>query len=136
MALPRGDDNRNEPPTDEAALSARLQRLGEQLGQHQPGRASETDPRPGANANTSALARGFQLSAEFVAGILVGAGLGWLMDRWLGTSPWGLIVLLLLGFAAGALNLIRAAGATPENRLGPPEAERGNRATRSREQDR
>jgi ATP synthase protein I len=122
MTRARADDDRNEPPADEAALSARLQRLGERLGQHQPDRPSENDPRPGANANTSALARGFQLSAEFVAGILVGAGLGWLMDRWLGTSPWGLIVLLLLGFAAGVLNLMRAVGAVPENRLGPPGA--------------
>lgn len=135
MTLPR-DNDRNEPPTDEAALSARLQRLGERLGQHQPGRASENDPRPGANANSTALARGFQLSAEFVAGIVVGGGLGWLMDRWLGTSPWGLIVLLLLGFAAGTLNLIRAAGAAPENRVGPPGAKRDNRAARAGEQDR
>ena len=120
MTLPRGHDDRDEPPADEAALSARFQQLGERLGQHQPDRASEDDPRSGANANTSALARGVQLSAEFVAGILVGAGLGWLMDRWLGTSPWGLIVLLLLGFAAGVLNLMRAVGAVPQNRLGPP----------------
>ncbi len=47
-----------------------------------------------------------------VAGVLVGAGLGLLLDRWLGTSPWGLLVLLLLGFAAGVLNVMRAAGLT------------------------
>ena len=42
--------------------------------------------------------------------MLVGAGLGWLIDRWLGISPWGLIVFLLLGFAAGVLNVMRSAG--------------------------
>jgi ATP synthase protein I len=41
---------------------------------------------------------------------VVGAGLGWLIDRWLGVSPWGLIVFLLLGFAAGVLNVMRSAG--------------------------
>ncbi len=41
---------------------------------------------------------------------MVGAGLGWLIDRWLGISPWGLIVFLLLGFAAGVLNVMRSAG--------------------------
>jgi hypothetical protein len=35
---------------------------------------------------------------------------GWLIDRWLGISPRGMIVFLLLGFAAGVLNVMRAAG--------------------------
>jgi ATP synthase protein I len=120
MAQARGDDDRKEPPADEAALSARLRLLGERLGQHHSDRPSEYVSRPGANADTSALARGYRLLAEFVAGILVGAGIGWLMDRWLGTSPWGMIVFLLLGFAAGVLNMMRAAGVVPPNTLEPP----------------
>jgi ATP synthase protein I len=39
-----------------------------------------------------------KLSSEFIAGVAVGAGLGWVIDRLAGTSPWGLIVFLLLGF--------------------------------------
>jgi len=124
MAQARGDDDRNEPPVDEAALSARLQRLGERLGQHHSDRPSEPDRGPDANADASALARGLQLSVEFVAGISVGAGIGWLFDRWLGTSPWGIIVFLLLGFAAGVLNLMRAAGVVPRNTLEPPTTKR------------
>ena len=120
MAQARGDDDRNEPPADEAALSARLRLLGERLGHHHSDRPSENEPRQGANADASALARGMRLSAEFVAGILVGAALGWLIDRWLGTSPWGMIVLLLFGFAAGVLNMVRAAGVVPPNTLDPP----------------
>jgi ATP synthase protein I len=120
MAQARGDDDRNEPPADEAALSARLRLLGERLGHHQSDRPSENGPGRGAHADSSALARGLRLSAEFVAGILVGAAVGWLLDRWLGTSPWGMIVLLLLGFAAGVLNMMRAAGVVPPNTLDPP----------------
>jgi ATP synthase protein I len=56
----------------------------------------------------SGLARGLRLSTELVAGVLVGAGVGWALDRWLGISPWGLIVFLLLGFAAGVRNVVRA----------------------------
>jgi ATP synthase protein I len=52
------------------------------------------------------------MSTELVAGVLVGAAIGLLLDHWLGTSPWGLLGLLLLGFGAGVLNLMRAAGLT------------------------
>jgi ATP synthase protein I len=56
----------------------------------------------------SGLARGLRLSTELVAGVLVGAFIGWALDRWLGISPWGLIVFLLVGFAAGVRNVVRA----------------------------
>jgi ATP synthase protein I len=111
----RGDGKRNDPPDDEAQLSARLQRLGERLASANRPSENGSDSRQAARA--SAFARGFRLSTELVAGVLVGAGLGWLLDRWLGTKPWGLIVFLLLGFAAGVLNVMRAAGVAPERRL-------------------
>jgi ATP synthase protein I len=60
------------------------------------------------------MARGFQLSTELIAGVVVGALMGWGFDRLLSTSPFGLIVFLLLGFAAGVLNLIRSAGVAPD----------------------
>ena len=56
------------------------------------------------------MGRAFRMSAEFVAGVLAGGGLGYLLDRVAGTSPWGLIVLLLLGFGAGVWNVMRASG--------------------------
>ena len=112
----RGDkDNRKEPADDEAALSARLQRLGDRL--NTTSRISENVSEPRQAADHSAMARGFRLSTELVAGVLVGAMIGWLLDRWLGISPWGLIVFLLLGFAAGVLNVMRAAGVVRGNNL-------------------
>jgi ATP synthase protein I len=113
----RDKADRDELPADEAALSARLRELGERLGQHHPGRPSDSEPGQRQTADPSAMARGFRLSTEFVAGILVGAGIGWLLDRWLGTSPLGMIVFLLLGFAAGVLNVVRAAGVVQPNTL-------------------
>lgn len=56
------------------------------------------------------MATGLRLSSELVAGVLGGAALGWGFDRLLSTSPWGLIVFLLLGFAAGVINVMRTAG--------------------------
>ena len=99
------DSNRS---AEEAALSARLRRLGERLDQKGTSRKDEAGSGP--RTDPSALARGFRLSTELVAGVLVGAFIGWALDKWLGISPWGMIVFLLLGFAAGVINVMRAAG--------------------------
>ena len=56
------------------------------------------------------MALGFRLSSELVAGVVVGAGIGWGFDRLLSTSPSGLIVFLLLGFVAGVVNVMQIGG--------------------------
>ena len=110
MSDARENGDRDKQQTSEAALSARLQRLNEGLGQAR--NAGDPSDSSGAQraATASGYAKGFRLSSELVAGVVVGAGIGWLIDRWLGVSPWGLIVFLLLGFAAGVLNVMRSAG--------------------------
>jgi len=112
MSDARENGDRGKQQTNEAALSARLQRLNEGLGhaRSQAGRPASEGSDADRAATASGYARGFRLSSELVAGVLVGAGLGWLIDRWLGISPWGLIVFLLLGFVAGVLNVMRSAG--------------------------
>jgi ATP synthase protein I len=107
--------NREQPPDDETALSARLKRLGERLTQ--VSRPSENGSGPRQTADASAFARGLRLSSELVGGVLVGAVIGWVIDWGLGISPWGLILFVLLGFAAGVLNVMRAAGVVDERRL-------------------
>jgi ATP synthase protein I len=104
----RGESGNGDRSAEEAALSARLQRLGERLDQQ--GASRKTEAGSGPRTDPSALARGFRLSTELVAGVLVGAFIGWALDKWLGISPWGMIVFLLLGFAAGVVNVMRAAG--------------------------
>jgi len=99
-------------PTEEAALSARLRRLGDALERERASHPPTDHGRAGTVA--SGFARGFRLATELVAGILVGAGIGWVLDRLIGTSPVGLIIFLLLGFAAGVLNVVRTAGAPGE----------------------
>ncbi len=56
------------------------------------------------------MAVGLRLSSELVAGVVVGTVLGWGLDRLLSSSPWGLIVFMLLGFVAGVINVMRSAG--------------------------
>jgi ATP synthase protein I len=115
----RKKNDRAQPSADEAALSARLKRLGEQLGHAHADRHSEGSSSRSPTSDPSAMARGFRLSTELVAGVLVGAAFGWVLDRLLGISPWGLIVFLLLGFAAGILNVMRAAGVDLSGPLDP-----------------
>ena len=95
--------------SEEADLSARLQRLCERLS-HQEGTSRPVEAGSSSKSDPSALARGFRLSTELVVGVAVGAFIGWALDKWLGISPWGMIVFLLLGFAAGVVNVMRAAG--------------------------
>ena len=109
-----GSGNRDQSSSDEAALSARLGSLEHRLSEIQGDRKVGTDQsgneQDTAQARASAMAIGLRLSSELVAGVLVGAALGWGFDRLLSTSPWGLIVFLLLGFTAGVINVMRAAG--------------------------
>jgi len=109
-----GSGNRDQSSSDEAALSARLGNLDQRLSKIKDSRKVGTDQsgneQDTAQARASAMAMGFRLSSELVAGVLVGAALGWGFDRLLSTSPWGLIVFLLLGFTAGVINVMRAAG--------------------------
>ena len=60
------------------------------------------------------MARGFRLSSELIAGVVVGAAIGWGLDHMLSTSPWGMIVFVLLGFTAGVVNVVRSAGVAPD----------------------
>ena len=103
---------------EEADLSARLQSLGQRLA-HKEGASRKTEAEPSSKSDPSALARGFRLSTELVGGVAVGAFIGWALDRWLGISPWGMIVFLLLGFAAGVINVMRAAGVSSGPGKGP-----------------
>lgn len=55
------------------------------------------------------LALGLRIVVELVASVAVGFGLGYLLDQWLGTTPWLILVFLIFGFVAGVLNVQRAA---------------------------
>ena len=107
-------ENEGKPSSDEAALSARLGSLEHRLSEVRDSRNIRTDQSEAGSgdgsARASAMALGFRLSSELVAGVLVGALMGWGFDRLLSTSPFGLIVFVLVGFVAGVLNVIRSAG--------------------------
>ncbi len=112
MADPTGRNGENERKpdgADDANLSARLKSLDARISQASVQRA-EAEPRNRQTSDSRAMGQAFRLSAEFVAGVAAGGIVGWIVDYLLGSSPWGLIVCLILGFCAGMLNLMRASG--------------------------
>ncbi len=57
--------------------------------------------------NDSLAGVGYRMSIELVVGICVGLGLGWLIDKQMGTKPWFMLILMFLGLAAGIFNVVR-----------------------------
>jgi ATP synthase protein I len=113
---------KHEGETD-SELKARLARLSQSLEAQAKG-ARQNDASQGGEAGSNAglaWSLGVRVMSEFVAAIIVGGVIGWAVDNWLHTGPWGLIVFLMLGMAAGFWNVYRIA-ATPE-----PPAQGGSR---------
>jgi len=91
-------------PADLRSLDAQLKAARE--------RSPTPEQRSEGGGDRSGMGTGLRLSAELIAGLLVGLGIGWALDRWLGTAPWLLLVFMLLGIAAGIMNVIRSGNRT------------------------
>lgn len=50
---------------------------------------------------------GFRVATELLSAVIVGAALGYFLDRLLGTHPWLMVVMMLFGGGAGFLNVYR-----------------------------
>jgi ATP synthase protein I len=87
-----------------------LKSLGERLDKARRDRRGTAagDGKGDGGLDGSALGFGFRIGLELVVAVVFGLGVGWAFDKFLGTKPWGLIVFLLLGIAAGMLNVFRA----------------------------
>ncbi|MBB3656407.1 ATP synthase protein I [Rhizobium sp. BK650] len=105
----------------EESLEQRRRQLEAELASKRVDDMKEEAREASAEQSRKGYAQAMKLSSEFISAIVVGAVLGYLLDRFVGTAPWGLIVLLLLGFCAGVLNVLRAAGkvAQPLDRRTP-----------------
>ena len=95
----------------EESLEERRMRLGAELAEVRTEATEDGEREVRAEQSRKGYAQAMKLSSEFISAIVVGAILGYLFDRFVGTAPWGMIVLLLLGFCAGVLNVLRSAGA-------------------------
>lgn len=95
----------DEPGLDPIQEDARLNSLDERL------RRARTDEavRTGAarNKGEDDYRLGNRVLAELIGGMVGGGLIGWVLDRFLGTSPWLLLVLLFLGIVVAFRNIIR-----------------------------
>ncbi len=57
--------------------------------------------------NTDSLNIYYRVGTELLAGLIIGAGIGWSIDQWLNTTPLILIIMFILGGVAGIYNLWR-----------------------------
>jgi len=95
-------DEDSPPPKKD--LDARLRALRQRMARGRGGGS----PR-GRTAAQAASGFALRVGVELVAGLVIGGGIGWFLDRWLGTSPLMLILFFFLGAAAGIVGVFRTA---------------------------
>ena len=100
----------NEPQQDpELPKDARLSSLDERLRDARQTEAKRTEvAKPDANYRL-----GMRVLGELVGAPFGGAVIGFVLDRWFGTGPWLLLVLLFVGFGVGIRNVIRISKTPP-----------------------
>ena len=84
-----------------AALNQRLEALKRSEAERNGG--------PPRRSGMSGMGAGMRIAVDLVAGLAVGVVLGLLLDSWLGTSPWMLILFFFLGSGAAFMNVYRTA---------------------------
>ena len=85
-----------------------LARLGEEINKARAERARSRPQVADRSSLQQGLGLGLRIGIELVVAVVVATGIGWAIDRWLRTRPWGMIVLFFMGVAAGMLNVYRA----------------------------
>ena len=80
----------------------KLQKLKERIDT-----AETTNSPPPKQKKQSGAGFGFKISTEIIAALMVGVGIGLIVDKYLGTKPFGLIIFFIFGAIAGFLNVYR-----------------------------
>jgi ATP synthase protein I len=103
----------DEPPTrDSIGEDARIDALEERLRAAREREDQRNRPRAqGTDAN---YRLGNRVLAELLGGMLGGAVIGWVIDAFAGTAPWGLMVMLFLGIGVAFRNIFRIASRRPD----------------------
>lgn len=101
------------PGEDPVGEDARIKSLQERIARAEHDEAVRTGKGQVKGADES-YRLGNRVLAELIGGLAGGALIGWLLDRWFGTSPWLLMALLTLGTIAAFRNIIRISTKRPD----------------------
>lgn len=96
---------KNEPNAEAQSLDQRLAAAEAAQARRESGDAHR------------AMAQGYRFLGEVVGGVLMGAGFGWLVDRFAGTEPFGLVIGLLAGTGISIFAAVRTAARTQKSAL-------------------
>ncbi|MCK9543728.1 MAG: AtpZ/AtpI family protein [Novosphingobium sp.] len=104
----------DEPPArDPVGEDARIDALEKRLKAAREREDERTKPAAGVEADAN-YRMGNRVLAELIGGIGGGAFLGWVIDRFAGTSPWGLLAVMALGVVVAFRNIIRISNRRPD----------------------
>jgi ATP synthase protein I len=93
------------PARDSIGEDARIDALEQRL--KAASEREEQRNQPQVQGADSGYKLGNRVLAELLGGLIGGALIGWVIDRFAGTSPWGLLVMLALGTIVAFRNIIR-----------------------------
>ncbi len=97
----------DEQPAEEPnGGDARIDALDTRLKAAREREDQRSNPTKSGEANAT-YQLGNRVLAELLGGIGGGAGIGWVIDHFAGTSPWGLLVVMMLGIVVAFRNIIR-----------------------------
>ena len=96
----------NGSDPEPASEDSRLVSLEERLDRAETAEAKRTAVNAGPESDAN-YRLGNRVLAELLGGLIGGALFGWLIDRFAGTSPWGLLGMLFMGIVVAFRNIIR-----------------------------
>jgi len=105
--------NEDPPARDPIGEDARVNALEARLKAAREREEQRNKPSLGTEADAN-YRLGNRVLAELIGGIGGGAFIGWVIDRFAGTSPWGLLVVMVLGIVVSFRNIIRMASQRPD----------------------
>jgi ATP synthase protein I len=100
------DDKSDLTPT---GADSELQRLDARLKAARERKDGPSAPRPD-NGSDASLRAGNRVLADLVGGLAGGLFLGWVIDHFAGTQPWGLLVMMFFGIFVAFRNIVRNSG--------------------------
>lgn len=79
--------------------------------------AEAAQARKASGDSHRAMAQGYRFLSEVVGGVLMGAAVGWLADRFVTPAPLGLVIGLMGGSALSIFAAVRTAARTQKDEL-------------------